>query len=235
MASQQQNNRRIEGHTGITHMLEGLMKRRALITAVVGDDETGTYATAVLAVFPDRQRLVLDELTPEAGHQRLLEEKTIRCYALLDGIRTSFGSQLVHHGSKDGISYYVLAYPEYILYEQKREDYRVRVARELRSAVRIEERVEGQVHDLSLGGMGILFPAHSHFHNGEILMNATIILPNKRTIQCDLEVRYIAEVPELNRKRVGCRFLRLEAPARREIQRCVLYLEREELKRAPRR
>ncbi|RMG50477.1 MAG: hypothetical protein D6717_13835 [Gammaproteobacteria bacterium] len=235
MAEYKQNSRRIEGRTGITHTLEGLMNRRALITAVVGDDESQTYATAVLAVFPDRERLVLDELTPEEGHQRLIEEKHIRCHALLDGIRTSFSSQLVHHDSKDGISYYVLAYPERIFYEQKREDYRVRVARELRSAVRIEERVEGQVHDLSLGGLGILFPGHSHFHTGEILMNATIILPNKRTIQCDLEVRHQSEVPELNKKRVGCRFLRLEPPARREIQRCVLYLEREEIKRAPKR
>jgi c-di-GMP-binding flagellar brake protein YcgR len=231
--SEQHNDKKVSDFRGMRRILDGLINSRSLLTIIIGDKEHEFYSSAVLAVYPDEQQFVMDELNPEIGHKRLLESGTLKAYALLKGVKVFFSATMRMVSTKDGISYYVFSFPDYIYYEQQRNHYRVRVMGVSHNAINIDE-IEGRLVDLSLGGIGAQFPAGTELQQGQQIHNVQLQLPDGNSIECDLEICSVMPLNDNKHVRIGAKFIQLEKNRERQLQRIVNHLEREELKHSPR-
>jgi c-di-GMP-binding flagellar brake protein YcgR len=214
-------------------ILDGLINSRSLLTIIIGDKEHEFYSSAVLAVYPDEQQFVMDELNPEIGHKRLLESGTLKAYALLKGVKVYFSANMRMVSTKDGISYYVFSFPDYIYYEQQRNHYRVRVMGVSNNSINFDE-VEGRLVDLSLGGIGAQFPAATELQQGQQIHHVQLQLPDGNSIECNLEICSVMPQNDNKHIRIGAKFIQLEKDRERQLQRIVNHIEREELKHSPR-
>jgi len=231
--SEQNKDKKVSDFRGMRRILDGLITSRSLLTIIIGENEHEFYSSAVLAVYPEERQFVMDELNPEVGHKRLLESGTLKAYALLKGVKVFFTANMRKVSTKDGISYYVFSFPEYIYYEQQRNHYRVQVLGVTNNAINIDQ-LEGRLVDLSLGGIGAQFPAGTAIQEGDQIHNVHIQLPDSHSIECDLEICNVMPLNDNKHLRVGARFIRLEKDRERQLQRIVNHLEREELKHSPR-
>lgn len=214
-------------------VLDGLQSSRSLITVIIGDQNKERYSSAVIAVYPEERQFVMDEITPKAGHERLLQANKLKAYALLKGVKVHFTAEVLKADSKDGIPYYVFSFPEYIYYAQQRTHYRVHIPGARQKAIQAGA-AEGRLVDLSLGGIGAIFPEDSDLNEGDILSNVRIQLPDGNSFHCDVEVCHIIPIQQQKQYRVGARFINVPKQQKRQIQRCVTSLEREELRHLPR-
>jgi flagellar brake protein len=231
--SEQSPDNKVSDERGMRRILEGLTSARSLLTIFIGDDEHNFYSSVVLAVYTQERQFVMDELNPKIGHKRLLETGTLKAYALLKGVKVFFKATMRMVSSKDGISYYVFSFPDYIHYEQQRNHYRVQVIGVSNNAININQ-LEGRLVDLSLGGIGAQFPAGTVLQAGDTIQNAHIQLPDGHGIECDLEICNVMPLSDNKYIRVGAKFIQLEKDRERQLQRMVNHLEREELKHSPR-
>jgi c-di-GMP-binding flagellar brake protein YcgR len=174
----------------------------------------------------------MDEITPRKGHEKLLQHKALKAYALLKGVKVHFSVELRKTDSKDGIHYYVFSYPDFVYYAQQRTHYRVHVPGAKQKAVRLS-KANGRLVDLSLGGVGALFPNDSEIQEGEILSNVEIQLPDGSILYCDLEICHVVPLEAQKQSRVGARFVNVPRDQQRRLQRCITSLEREELRTLP--
>lgn len=230
--SEQNPDKKVSDDRGMRRILEGLISARSLLTIFIGDDEQNFYSSAVLAVYPDERQFVLDELNPETGHKRLLENETLKAHALLKGVKVFFSTRVRKVSVKEGISYYVFSFPDYIYYAQQRGHYRVHVTGTGENTIRLNE-TEGRLLDLSLGGIGALIPVEATMEVGNTIANAQIQLPGGHRINCELEISNIMNIEDKRHYRVGAKFINLERERERQIQRIVTYFEREELRLKP--
>jgi c-di-GMP-binding flagellar brake protein YcgR len=231
-ASEQNPDKKVSDERGMRRILEGLISARSLLTIFIGDDEHNFYSSAVLAVYPQEKQFVLDELNPLAGHKKLQEHETLKVYALLKGVKVYFSARVRKVSVKDEISYYVFSFPDFIYYAQQRDHYRVHVTGTDENTIRLND-AEGRLLDLSLGGIGALFPAESKIDVGDTIMNAQIQLPGGHFIHCSLEICNRMHFDDKRLTRIGAKFIDLEKERERQIQRIITYFEREEMRLKP--
>lgn len=229
---------RVTDERRIAHMLKGLMDSRALLTVSV-PDHSDACNSVIFHIDPEQGILYLDELTPQSGHEKLLAVGRAGIHAMLHGVHTYFRASLASHGEENGIAYYRVPYPDVLFYEQKREHYRVYIGLSQRLPVDIRENfrdgvMSGRLYDLSVGGVGIRFPADVSLTEGEVLPNCRIELPGEGRLDCSLEIRHVHHDPAHNEIHVGARFINLQGLQQRAIQRCVQAFEREAIRKQTR-
>jgi c-di-GMP-binding flagellar brake protein YcgR len=214
-------------------ILKGLNSARSLLTIFIGDDEQNHYSSVVLDVYPQERQFILSELNPVSGHKKQLEHETLKIHALLKGVKVFFSARLGKTSTKDGISHYVFSYPDYIYYQQQRDHYRVHVTGNNENTIHLDEAAEGCLLDLSLGGIGALFPSKTKLEVGDTFPNAQIELPGRHRISCGLEICNLTLADDKRQYRVGVKFVDLEKEHERHVQRIITYFEREELRHKP--
>lgn len=222
----------------ILKLLRDLQEHKTLVTVAL-PDTNDLYNSAVLEVDAAAGTLTLDELTPAPGHQRLLRERELMVFARLSGLSLRFETELMEAGEQDGIALYRLALPEVLYHGQKRSHYRVRLGLGLRVPVILahdeSHSINGELRDLSIGGLGAAFPLDTPIAEGERIYSCWVDLPGGGTLSCTLEVRHVSRDPERGELRIGARFVELNPAQERMLQRCVYHLEREHLRRQARR
>lgn len=225
---------RVTNPLRIGHILNGLMESRALLTVSV----PGLKDPCISVIFriePDQRAFLIDELTPKDGHDALIERKHLGIHAMLHGVHVYFRADVSGHGEEGGLTYYRLPFPDTLLYEQKRDHYRVYVNTGQGTLVGLPEihgnEVSGRLFDLSVGGAGIRFPSDATIRAGMLLHNAHIDLPGEGRLDCSLEVRHTHHVPTYDELHAGTCFVGLQGLQERAIQRCVRSLERESRRR----
>lgn len=216
-----------------------LLKRayatHALLTVYVGPDKE-PFTSAILEVVRDDRYLVLDELTPKAGHARLVADPRIELRALVDGIEMRCATRVLKVGVQDGLPYYKVEFPTEVSYAQRRRQHRVPVplnqGYEVTFIFADEREVTGELRDLSAGGLC------ARIRNGDLdpktdrnaLAMCRIMMPEDKSIIADIEILHIDAPPRPRVPRLGGRFIDLApTPARRIAQFCA------ELERAQRR
>lgn len=221
----------------IAGLLRRILEQRALLRVTV-PGVRGSFNSAILRMHPDQNLLVLDELNPRAGHQRLLEIRNLNAAAQVQGIETRFGGAVEEIGTDSGIAFYCLAFPTEVLYAQRRTSFRVRVAMTTPVAVVFERpggnALRGRIVDLSEGGMGVEFTQHVSLHPGEILP-CQMRLPDGQQVGCKLEIRHSnCHGAEQNKVHVGGRFVELQPQRRKALARLVADLQRTMIRKQPR-
>lgn len=218
--------------SSIARLLQ-LIERRQVLLNVQWPGERELYATALLGIYPEHGFIVLDELNPRTGHEKLLARGELTAVGRLEGVSIKLTTGLLEARSKDGVAFYKCAFPAQIYYLQRRESHRVSLvgpptpfqghldhAGEARP-------VTGTVSDLSAEGVGLLLDGEVPLHPGEALSGCRIRLPQGGDVSCDIEVRFAAYVPARQLTRVGARLLNVDRFSRHRIEATIARLERD--------
>lgn len=222
--------------TSITRLLQ-LLERRKVLLNVQWPGERQLYATALLGIYPDHGFIVLDELNPRVGHDKLLERGELTAIGRLDGVSIKLTTRLQEMRVKDGVAFYKFAFPQQIYYVQRRDSHRVSlVGTPTRFEGRWERgggpvRVTGTVGDLSAEGAGLLLDGELPLRPGDTLTFCTIRLPQDGGVTFDLEVRHATYLPARQLTRVGARLLNIDPFSRHRIEATIARMERDLAKR----
>lgn len=224
---------RITDPARIVALLRGLKDGHALLSVAV-DGESALYTSAVLDVDPARGYLLLDELSPRRGHERLIETRRLRVRARLHGIEVRFPGDVREVGGTAGIAYYQIAVPDTLYYRQRRTHFRVEIGAALVIPVHLErtpdEAFDGALHDLSVGGVGAYLP-ETALKRGDTVPTCVVQIPNAPPVRSALEVCFVRFDEARRKVRIGGRFLGLTPAQHKALARFVAELERKLLQR----
>lgn len=217
----------------IARLLEQLARRYTPLTVQIPGHEA-LYTSCTVGV--EKPYVLLDELMPSTGHEVLLRERTLNVLGKLDGVDIRFIASLERVDEQDNVLTYYMNLPRHLEYMQRRSDYRVHIPMSMRLRVIIDDEaftdddgitIEGDLHDLSKGGAGMIFPVtDSKVESGKIY-ECAFELPDEGWLYCSVELRYAKEISSHNRQLIGARFIDLYPPQKRLIGRCISELERE--------
>jgi c-di-GMP-binding flagellar brake protein YcgR len=222
--------------SSITRLLQ-LLERRQVLLNVQWPGELQIYATALLGIYPQHGFIVLDELNPRIGHDKLLERGELTAFGRLDGVMIKLTTRLQEMRVKDGVAFYKFAFPRQIYYLQRRESHRVSL---IGAPTPFEGQwdredgtltVTGMVGDVSAEGVGLLLDGEVPLRQGDTLSACTIRLPGSGEVSFDLEVRHATYLPARQLTRVGARLLNIDRFARHRIETTIACIERDLAKR----
>ena len=198
--------------------------------------ERNLFSTALLGIYDEHQFIILDELTPEQGHQLLSEGMTLRLSGRLEGVELSLTTRLLEIRVQNGVAYYKTSLPESLDHRQKRSAYRIPARSSGISfhALRgkgLRQILRGHVNDLSREGAGIILAEEILLYQGEVLPSCIISVPGEGEISFSLEVCFCSRNPQRRVTRVGGRFKMIDPVSQQKIRRCLNRMERAQARR----
>lgn len=195
--------------------------------------------STILVVINDTEKfLVLDKLHPEMGHQAFIGNGTCRVHAQFQGINMSFTALFDEEIGSEEKSAYRVAFPEELLYHQKRAAFRAPISAgsDIEVVLTSGEGTSfpGKLHNISTGGLCISMSpnAVSSLNVGDLIPSCYFQAANGKPIDSPVEIRNIKIVEDKKISRVGVSFMEVTPQELRAIQRFVLALERDQIKRA---
>lgn len=221
----------------ITGLLGRIKNERALLTVTL-PGEGGAYNSALLDVHTDRGFIVIDELSPPTGNQKIAKVGRLRVQVRLKGVMIGFETLLESTGTQDGVVYYNLTLPKSLSYHQQRAHYRARVSAAKSIPVQITrgngQQMTGELNDISVGGVGLRFKKAlpEDLLLGEHIPACRFHLPGGDEITCHLEIRFISMGVSSSTRVVGARFLDLSPLQQSKIAQFVAGLDREMRRKA---
>lgn len=198
--------------------------------------------TTVIGVSRDKKSVYMDKSLDTGFNNRLLASETV-VFSKTDGIKIRWVShQLTEVRLKDGDAI-KLPLPKRLYRFQRREFFRsptpatdpIICYLPYRNPTNdVEEKLEMNLVDASLGGIGTMVPDHLSplLQLEKVFPNCTIKLPHYGELDTSLCVKHITETVMLNgakKFRVGFQFISLSHVEQRIVQQYVLHLEREAL------
>ncbi len=213
--------------------LDNLRQQRIALRAQVDDGRV--FHTFLLAVRPDRGRLIIDQLTPPPEEGVLARGTELRLSAKMGGLLLRFDTQVLARGEKDGEILYKLDYPERLERRQRRRFFRVPVPLDFAYTATLEvdrgPAIEGEVADLSANGVAIRVQGAlpESLQPDTRIPQASLQLDGL-ALSCPLTVRNLRRIND-KRWLLGCRFEALSPAQENQINRVVATLERVYLQR----
>lgn len=221
--------------TGVEAEIYVLLKRafaaRCLLTVYAGPAREA-YTSAILEVVRDQRYMVLDELSPGAGHEHIVTSRDIEVRALVEGVELRFRSEVLQIGQHDGLPFYKVAFPREIAYAQKRQQYRVPVPLHQGFDVSLvfsdEREAGGELRDISFGGLSV------RIRNGHVnqesdrnaLAMCRLAISKEHSIITDVEILHVHAAQKPRVPRIGARFVDLSPTTARRIEQFCAELER---------
>ncbi|MBV1914249.1 MAG: flagellar brake protein [Pseudomonadales bacterium] len=227
--------------TEIGKALATVADNRVQLVIKIVDRHT-SYVSALVDVDAEQGVLYLDELLPENGNVALRNGETFSVRALSRGIPVFFsGNTILSAEDEDGLLTYKVAFPRKMIYQQRRQFFRIAVAMAQNCDAVLERfsqqdqemektpLIRGRVVDLSQRGMGlqILGELSSELEVGEEITTCEISLPDFDYIRCQAEVRHCAYDEEHDITHCGVKFCGMDKVQQRKLDRFVLHLQRE--------
>lgn len=219
-------------------LLTRVCMQHSLLKICIGETDAA-FTSAILEVVPEQRYLVLDELTPEHGHKRLLNEPNIRVSTLLDGLPLSFRTRVTQIGDTDGLPYYRVPFPSNVCYAQRRQEHRVPVPANRAMAVSFfineSTEIKGDLRDLSPSGFCARITTlnlESEFAGA--IGFCRIGLSPTLELTVEAQLCHLDNAPGRQVPRIGVRFVEMTPETRRHIEQHVAELDRRQ-QRARRR
>ena len=221
---------RIHSRMEIVGLLRSVSAHREIVTVQFGGQQD-FVVSAVLAVNPDFEELVLDYGADEAAMQRLLRASRLRISTQLDHVRLSFNAEGAEAVSFEGGAAFRVRLPDSLLRFQRRESYRLKIPLGRPLMCHVPEPGSGaplaiKVRDISVAGIGLVdYPPSLLLTMGQVLEGCRVSLPDLGPLVADLEVMHATQGEV---RRCGCRFKNLPLPMANLIQRYITRVEREQ-------
>lgn len=218
----------------IAQILRALMRQNEIVTAYFNQGQE-FLLSSVLDADADSGRLVLDcGPDPEANRRALANNKFI-FVSNQNRIKIQFSTAKLEQIDFHGRPAFRTQFPSALLKLQRREYYRL--VAPIRAPLHCivpdvaGMRVEAEVADISVGGVGISgFPATIALTEGLLLPNCRIALPEEGTVVAALEIRNLQRTTRRSGQvviRAGCVFVGIPAPHEAMIQRYIIRIDRE--------
>jgi len=216
----------------IARLLDKMSRHYSPLTVKIPGYKIG-YTSCVVGV--DKPYVMLDQLMPTSGHDKLMAERKMHVTGKLDGVDIAFTTTLVRAEEQKNILTYYLKLPDKLQYQQRRQAYRVRIPMSKQLRVLIDNNddtiITGELHNLSHGGVGKIIPdGQSKIHKGN-QHECVIELPCGECLYCTVEMRFIKTIASRKRQLIGAHFINLSKIQKRMIARCISELELEEIRK----
>lgn len=190
--------------------------------ALIGSTEH--FQSAILAVDPSAQCIVIDELFP-AGFVALPGQRVIVTLRLENDRRESFGTEVL---SRDDAGGYRLRLPESVDYRQRRAAFRVPVPQHWAHSGEFfapgSSRCAATVRDISPSGIRLEVLEWSPLKQGDTLEELHFELLGHH-YECRASVRNI-RVKGSSSIEIGAAFIDLPRPQQRALERSIMQLQR---------
>jgi c-di-GMP-binding flagellar brake protein YcgR len=222
---------RVQGRMEIVGVLRSLAAHREIVTVQYGGSDD-FVVSAILAVFPEVDQVVLDYGANEKSMQRLLASSRLRFSTQLDHVRVLFQVDAAAAVAFEGAPAVAVRLPASMLRLQRRDTYRLKVplGRPLLCEVPVGEHMPKttslRVRDISVDGIGLAdYGKDVRVAGGMVWPGCRIRLPDLGMLVCDIEVMHATEG---DARRCGCRFRALPLAMSSLIQRYITRVEREQ-------
>lgn len=224
----------VESQKEIAYILRAIMQKGERVTAHFNAGED-LILTSLLEVDMDGDEVILDAGASEALNRKILEARKIIFITSQDKVRIQFSTTHIEKVSYEGRPAFKIDMPDSLIKLQRREYYRLTtpISRPLMCTFPLEDgkKVELQVVDLSIGGLGVLNPLSGfQLEIGKTFQGCHFVLPEIGTIVTTLQIRNAFEITLKNgthTRRAGCMFVNLPGTMQSMIQRYIIKLERE--------
>jgi c-di-GMP-binding flagellar brake protein YcgR len=196
----------------VERVLNALLARHEPLTALLGGDRPSQWK--LRSVDPARRYIVVEPASAAGSSAPLLERERVTFLAEFGGMHIEFTGERPQRGEEAGAAVRV-DFPKVTVSRQRRVYPRAPVPKDLPLHCAIPAgagvALEGQILDISKGGMGLLVrgsylvPAP-----GTLIKGWKIERPGKGTVSIDLEVRHcrpMALADGANAQRWGCQFI----------------------------
>ena len=218
----------------IANLLRRVKDQKVLLSVHVPGHE-GVFNSLLLDVNPERNLILLDELNPRGGHELACQVQQLRVRCQCQGIELGFTCHIEVGQSQRGISFYRASLPGEISYLQRRSSFRVRVGMSLAVPLHLPvegtEVIDGELTDLSMGGLGANINTHLKFSLGQIISSCSLELPKGESLQAEIEIRFVRQDTQRNMQHIGAAFRNMPPQNQQILRRLVTQLEREMLRR----
>ena len=217
-----------------TAYMAGLLRRiqtaRALVTIRI-DKDPALFNTMVIDVSAAEQALFLDELNSAAGHKKIKKGTMIHFDGRLKGVRIQFSVKVKSVDKDNNIALYHLPFPDKMHYWQRRRHYRARVSEDalaISIPIPLQHAVTGKIIDISASGVctELKYTDSSFLQPEQAIYDATITLPGRNKINCDIEVRSVRHFPEYGYSLIGSQFIDIPPHQKSHVERIVAMLDR---------
>ncbi len=200
------------------------------------DNAPEEYNSSILGIKPDKNLIILDELTPDEGNTYLQNTKSLKLSTYHKGIHLSFHLSEIELGYSRGITYYKASLPQRIFYPQRRHSPRIEISSIDIAFSGVSERtgisVNGYLFDLSRGGAGIDLPVNrARIQRGDRIKNCQIIFDDYE-MNFDLSVRFVKQPsPTTSKMQIGGFFENVSNKSQSKLSYFITSLERVEIRK----
>ncbi len=217
----------------ITFLIKNLIKRGDRIS-VIFQEGRQSFLTVLLDVSVKEGVFYFDIGGSNDINQAFLRAESCTFTTLIDGVRIQFSAKGCREAKLDGEAAFAAPIPTRLLRLQRREVFRLQLPSTKPFTCRVRRGTPKEellpLHDISVGGIGILTPNTLKYEQLEKLENCWLDLRESGMIHCALEVRYVTPVESRTGKalwHMGCRFIDLPPAAETLIQRFMAKIEAE--------
>lgn len=218
----------------IVNLLRRIRDNKVLLSVrVPGYDET--FNSLILEVNAERNTVLLDELSPQRGHELICKVRELRARCQCQGVELSFACNVEIGQSQRGISFYRAPLPSVVNYLQRRSDYRVHVGAGLPVPMHLPIEgstiIDGGLTDLSMGGLGANIKTDVTFKHGQIIDSCKLELPKGESFDTEIEICFVRTDTQRNMQHIGAAFRNIQPQQEQILRRFVTQLEREMLRK----
>jgi c-di-GMP-binding flagellar brake protein YcgR len=221
------------GRREIVSQLRGLIKQGETVS-VSFDGGRQSFLTVLIDVSRDENHLYFDVSGGDDINSAFLRADRCIFTSMVGGIRIQFPATQAREATLRGELVLAVALPTSLLRLQRRDVFRVQLPSTTPYICRIRRGSTQEkalpLHDLSIGGVGILSTEKLEFEPLERLENCWIDLRDTGALALTLEVRYITPLEGRTGKplwHMGCQFIKLSALNETLIQRFMGRIETE--------
>jgi c-di-GMP-binding flagellar brake protein YcgR len=223
----------LTGRREIVFQLRGLIKQGERISVTFNSGQN-SFLTVLIDVSDDDANLYFDIGGSDETNRAFLRADHCTFTSIVEGIRIQFPAPQAREKTLRGEKVFVVPVPKTLLRLQRRDMFRLQLPSSKPYICRIRrsspQELALPLHDISIGGIGVLSTEKLAFEPLEILDNSWIDLRDSGALALTLEVRYITELESRNGKplwHMGCQFIKLSALNETLIQRFMGRLEAE--------
>lgn len=215
----------------MTGLLRRLQSERAIISVKL-DNHPELYNSAIIDIDPVTQEFFLDELAPDAANSLITTATCMEMNGRLKGVNIRCQLQVKEIQNDGSFALYRVAYPDVLLYRQRRRHYRARLEQRqdlpIVLPMTLQKNITGHLVDISISGVCsyVEYQAAQQLAEAHAIRNASIMLPGQNQVTCDLEVRSIRDYPEQGYSLVGSKFLDIDPMHQQSIERFVAKVDR---------
>jgi c-di-GMP-binding flagellar brake protein YcgR len=220
----------LTGSREIVFQIRELIRRRERVS-VIFQEGRRSFLTILLDVSPNEGLFYFDIGGNDEINQAFLQADLCAFSTFIEGVRIQFSVKGCRKVRWRGEAAFAAPLPQTLLRLQRREMFRLQLpgAKPFTCGVR---RTSGEdllpLHDISIGGVGVLSISSLAHAQMEVLENCRIDLRENGMIHCALEIRHVHRAEARTGKplwRMGCRFLILRPADEMQIQRFMARLE----------